>query len=67
MHEPARVLIPPPNSAAGYPHPVDEVVSNLVSCMDSPRLALTQWADEYAVVRSRLPSTLCQVGLVLSL
>ncbi len=41
--------------AAGYDQPVERVAAELVTCLDSPALALGQWEDEMAVVRARLP------------
>ncbi len=52
---------------AGYEHPVDSVVEDLLACLDDPRLPLLQWNELYAVAQSRLPSDLsaqleCIVG-----
>ena len=43
---------------AGYEHPVDTVVEDLLACLDDPRLPLLQWNELYAVAQSRLPSDL---------
>jgi len=41
---------------AGYNHPVDDVLDELVGCLDHPALPLLQWKEELSFVESRLPS-----------
>lgn len=43
---------------SGYVQRVEELVPELVACLDSPALALLQWEEELAVIRSRLPGDL---------
>ena len=43
--------------AAGYEHPVDQVVEDLLSCLDDPALALLQWNEAFGVVQVRCQST----------
>nr|CAC19875.1 acetyl-CoA carboxylase [Brassica napus] len=43
---------------AGYEHQVDEVVQDLVSCLDSPELPFLQWQECFAVLATRLPKDL---------
>eukprot|EP00198_Chlamydomonas_reinhardtii_P011967 XP_001701304.1 predicted protein [Chlamydomonas reinhardtii] len=43
---------------AGFVGQPDEVVEQLVCCLDSPALALMQWGAEFAVVRGRMPGAL---------
>ena len=43
---------------AGYEHPVDSVIDDLLACLDDPRLPLLQWNELYAVAQSRLPADL---------
>ncbi|GIM14327.1 hypothetical protein Vretimale_17212, partial [Volvox reticuliferus] len=43
---------------AGYVVPHEQVVEDLVTCLDSPALALLQWSAEFAVVRGRMPAAL---------
>ncbi|GLC69098.1 hypothetical protein PLESTF_000789000 [Pleodorina starrii] len=43
---------------AGYVLPHEQVVEDLVACLDSPALALLQWSAEFAVVRGRMPGAL---------
>ena len=38
---------------AGYEHPVDQVVEDLLSCLDDPALALLQWNEAFGVVQAR--------------
>ena len=38
---------------AGFEHPVDQVVTDLLECLDNPGLALLQWTDVYSVVEVR--------------
>jgi hypothetical protein len=38
---------------AGYEHPVDQVVEDLLSCLDDPALALLQWNEAFGVVQVR--------------
>ena len=40
---------------AGYEHPVDQVVEDLLSCLDDPALALLQWKEAFGVVQARAP------------
>ena len=40
------------------PRRTHELVPELVACLDSPALALLQWEEELAVIRSRLPGDL---------
>ncbi|CAK0731625.1 hypothetical protein CVIRNUC_000020 [Coccomyxa viridis] len=44
----------------GYEHPVDQVVEDLLSCLDDPALALLQWNEAFGVVQTRLPGELAQ-------
>ncbi|KAG2485379.1 hypothetical protein HYH03_015868 [Edaphochlamys debaryana] len=46
------------NILAGYVEQPEQVLEDLVACLDSPALALMQWAAEFAVVRGRMPSVL---------
>jgi hypothetical protein len=39
----------------GYNHPVDEVLNELLECLDHPALPVLQWKDELSYVESRLP------------
>jgi acetyl-CoA carboxylase/biotin carboxylase 1 len=41
---------------AGYNHPVDEVLNELLDCLDHPALPLLQWKEEMSFVESRLPA-----------
>nr|GEW99901.1 acetyl-CoA carboxylase 1 [Tanacetum cinerariifolium] len=43
---------------AGYDHNIDEVVQNLLRCLDSPELPFLQWQECYAVLANRLPKDL---------
>ncbi|XP_059279749.1 acetyl-CoA carboxylase 1-like [Lycium ferocissimum] len=43
---------------AGYEHNVDEVIQNLLSCLDSPELPFLQWQECLAVLATRLPKDL---------
>ncbi|KAG2445384.1 hypothetical protein HXX76_000006 [Chlamydomonas incerta] len=43
---------------AGFVGQPDQVVEQLVACLDSPALALMQWAAEFGVVRGRMPGAL---------
>jgi hypothetical protein len=45
-----------PTFPAGYNHPVDEVLDELLVCLDHPALPLLQWRDELSFVESRLPA-----------
>ena len=36
---------------AGYEHPVDEVVADLVECLEDPALPLMQFTEAFAVVQ----------------
>ncbi|KAK1267607.1 Acetyl-CoA carboxylase 1 [Acorus gramineus] len=43
---------------AGYEHNIDEVVQDLLSCLDSPELPFLQWQECMAVLATRLPKDL---------
>ncbi|XP_010461353.1 PREDICTED: acetyl-CoA carboxylase 1-like [Camelina sativa] len=43
---------------AGYGHKVDEVVQDLLNCLDSPELPFLQWQECFAVLATRLPKDL---------
>ncbi|XP_030541394.1 acetyl-CoA carboxylase 1-like isoform X2 [Rhodamnia argentea] len=43
---------------AGYEHNVDEVVQNLLACLDSPELPFLQWQECLSVLATRLPKDL---------
>lgn len=43
---------------AGYDHNIDEVVQNLLNCLDSPELPFLQWQECLAVLATRLPKDL---------
>ncbi|XP_010513439.2 PREDICTED: acetyl-CoA carboxylase 1-like [Camelina sativa] len=43
---------------AGYGHKVDEVVQDLLNCLDSPELSFLQWQECFAVLETRLPKDL---------
>ncbi|MFS7937166.1 putative ligase [Helianthus anomalus] len=43
---------------AGYDHNIDEVVQNLLLCLDSPQLPFLQWQECFAVLANRLPKDL---------
>lgn len=43
---------------AGYDHPPDAVVADLLACLDDPALALLQWTEVFAVVQTRIPGDL---------
>ncbi|XP_009758450.1 acetyl-CoA carboxylase 1-like [Nicotiana sylvestris] len=43
---------------AGYDHNVDDVVHNLLSCLDSPELPFLQWQECLSVLATRLPKDL---------
>uniref|UniRef100_A0A7N1A1T5 Acetyl-CoA carboxylase n=1 Tax=Kalanchoe fedtschenkoi TaxID=63787 RepID=A0A7N1A1T5_KALFE len=43
---------------AGYWHNIDEVVQNLLNCLDSPELPFLQWQECLAVLATRLPKEL---------
>ncbi|KAJ8762688.1 hypothetical protein K2173_011168 [Erythroxylum novogranatense] len=43
---------------AGYDHNIEEVVQNLLSCLDSPELPFLQWQECLAVLATRLPKDL---------
>lgn len=40
---------------SGYNYPVDEILEELVSCLDHPALPLLQWNEEFSYVENRLP------------
>ncbi|KAM7516793.1 hypothetical protein LguiA_006376 [Lonicera macranthoides] len=43
---------------AGYEHNINEVVLNLLSCLDNPELPFLQWQECLAVLATRLPKDL---------
>ncbi|KAJ9167051.1 hypothetical protein P3X46_021733 [Hevea brasiliensis] len=43
---------------AGYDHNIDEVVQNLLNCLDSPELPFLQWQECLSVLATRLPRDL---------
>lgn len=43
---------------AGYEHNIDEVVQNLLSCLDNPELPFLQWQECLSVLSTRLPKDL---------
>uniref|UniRef100_A0A0D6R0K3 Uncharacterized protein n=1 Tax=Araucaria cunninghamii TaxID=56994 RepID=A0A0D6R0K3_ARACU len=43
---------------AGYEHDINEVVQNLLNCLDDPHLPLLQWQECMAVLATRLPKDL---------
>ncbi|KAI9106407.1 hypothetical protein K1719_021935 [Acacia pycnantha] len=43
---------------AGYEHKIDEVVQNLLNCLDSPELPFLQWQECFSVLANRLPKDL---------
>ena len=43
-----------PLEYAGYEHPVDEVVADLLACLDDPALPLMQFTEAFAVVQVNL-------------
>lgn len=43
---------------AGYDHNIDEVVQNLLNCLDSPELPVLQWQECLSVLATRLPKDL---------
>ncbi|KAL8514106.1 hypothetical protein ACS0TY_013288 [Phlomoides rotata] len=43
---------------AGYEHNIDEVVQNLLSCLDNPELPFLQWQECFGVLANRLPKEL---------
>ncbi|KAM1551703.1 hypothetical protein ACFXTH_043944 [Malus domestica] len=43
---------------AGYEHNIDEVVQNLLTCLDNPELPFLQWQECFAVLATRLPKDL---------
>ncbi|XP_043720537.1 acetyl-CoA carboxylase 1-like [Telopea speciosissima] len=43
---------------AGYDHNIDEVVQDLLNCLDSPELPFLQWQECMAVLATRLPKDL---------
>ncbi|KAH7656259.1 acetyl-CoA carboxylase / biotin carboxylase protein [Dioscorea alata] len=48
----ARMII------AGYEHNINEVVQDLLNCLDSPELPFLQWQESMAVLANRLPKDL---------
>ncbi|KAL5982106.1 acetyl-coenzyme-A carboxylase [Asimina triloba] len=43
---------------AGYEHNIEEVVQDLLNCLDSPELPFLQWQECMAVLATRLPKDL---------
>ncbi|XP_043810179.1 LOW QUALITY PROTEIN: acetyl-CoA carboxylase 1 [Manihot esculenta] len=43
---------------AGYDHNINEVVQNLLNCLDSPELPFLQWQECLSVLATRLPKDL---------
>lgn len=43
---------------AGYEHNIDEVVQDLLNCLDSPELPFLQWQESMSVLATRLPKDL---------
>ncbi|KAI7996926.1 Acetyl-CoA carboxylase 1 [Camellia lanceoleosa] len=43
---------------AGYEHNIDEVVQNLLSCLDNPELPFLQWKECLSILATRLPKDL---------
>ncbi|XP_054796887.1 acetyl-CoA carboxylase 1-like [Prosopis cineraria] len=43
---------------AGYEHKIDDVVQNLLNCLDSPELPFLQWQECFSVLANRLPKDL---------
>jgi acetyl-CoA carboxylase/biotin carboxylase 1 len=43
---------------AGYDHNIEEVVQDLLSCLDNPELPFLQWQECFAVLATRLPKDL---------
>ncbi|XP_043698446.1 acetyl-CoA carboxylase 1-like isoform X2 [Telopea speciosissima] len=43
---------------AGYEHNIDEVMQDLLNCLDSPELPFLQWQECMAVLATRLPKDL---------
>ncbi|XP_062099435.1 acetyl-CoA carboxylase 1-like isoform X1 [Humulus lupulus] len=43
---------------AGYEHNINDVVQNLLNCLDSPELPYLQWQECMAVLATRLPKDL---------
>ncbi|KAF9682552.1 hypothetical protein SADUNF_Sadunf05G0120800 [Salix dunnii] len=43
---------------SGYDHNIDDVVQNLLVCLDSPELPFLQWQECLAVLATRLPKDL---------
>ncbi|XP_077213206.1 acetyl-CoA carboxylase 1-like isoform X2 [Tasmannia lanceolata] len=43
---------------AGYDHNIDDVVQDLLNCLDSPQLPFLQWQECMAVLATRLPKDL---------
>lgn len=39
------------SSLAGYEHPIDQVVRDLLQCLDKPSLALLHWQEVFSVVQ----------------
>ncbi|MQM19485.1 hypothetical protein Taro_052489 [Colocasia esculenta] len=46
---------------AGYEHSINEVVQDLLCCLDSPELPLLQWQESMSVLATRLPKNLRNV------
>lgn len=43
---------------AGFDHPVDLVVEDLLAALDDPALPLLQWGDRFSAAAARLPARL---------
>ncbi|KAI8004243.1 Acetyl-CoA carboxylase 1 [Camellia lanceoleosa] len=43
---------------AGYEHNIDDVMQNLLSCLDNPELPFLQWQECLSVLANRLPKDL---------
>eukprot|EP00884_Botryococcus_braunii_P014175 jgi/Botrbrau1/22759/Bobra.0132s0090.2 len=43
------------NVMAGYEHPVDHIVEELLTCLDDPALAHMQFSEVFAVQQTRIP------------
>ncbi|XP_068641078.1 acetyl-CoA carboxylase 1-like [Aristolochia californica] len=57
----AATLIAARMILAGYDHDIDEVVQDLLNCLDSPELPFLQWQESMAVLATRLPKDLRNV------
>jgi Acetyl-CoA carboxylase, central region len=43
---------------AGFNHPVDLVMEDLLASLDDPALPLLQWGDRFSAAATRLPARL---------